>query len=153
MKSLVIYSSAYKGNTEKIATVFAKKINADLFDIKHANDINMDQYDLIGFGSGVYKESMAPQLLNYVESLNIEGKDVFAFSTSGMGSVIYNKKLIKLLKAKGANCKGSFACKGSFVSRDFSKVKIFELISKFAQGHPNDKDISNAEKFIKKVAY
>lgn len=153
MKSLVVYCSTYKNNTEKIATVFAKRINADLCNLKSTKDISIDQYDLIGFGSGVYKESMSPQLFSFVDMLSLKGKDVFVFSTSGMGSAFYNKKLIKLLKSKEANCKGSFACKGSFVSRDFSKIKIFEFVSKFAQGHPNDKDLINAEKFIDKIVY
>jgi hypothetical protein len=63
----------------------------------------------------------------------------------------YNNKLIKLLEAKGAICTGSFACKGSFVSRDFSDNKIFDFMSRFAIGHPNDKDFSKADEFIKKM--
>lgn len=68
-----------------------------------------------------------------------------------MGSGLYNKKLIKLLKSKEAKYKGGFACKGSFISKDFSNIKVFEFISKFAQGHPNDKDLIKAEKFIDKI--
>lgn len=151
MKSLIIYYSTYKNHTEKIAEIFAKKINADVINIKETKDVLIDHYDLIGFGSGVYQESLAPQLFRCVENMNLASKDVFVFSTSGIGMAYYNKRLKKLLEMKGAKCRGSFACKGSFVSRDFSDVKIFEVMSKFAQGHPNDKDTSKAEKFIKKV--
>lgn len=151
MKSLIIYCSTYKNHTEKIAEVLAKNINADLINLKNSKDIKIDSYDLIGFGSGVYKESMAPQLFNAVEKLNFRDKNVFVFSTSGVGMKFYNNSLIKLLESKGAKCRGSFACKGSFVSRDFSDNKIFEFMSKFAQGHPNLKDFRKAEKFIEKV--
>ncbi len=151
MKSLIIYHSTYKNNTEKIAKVFANKINADLVCLKNSRAVRIDNYDLIGFGSGVYKESMSQQLYTYVEELNLKGKDVFVFSTSGAGMGFYNKKLVNLLKSKGARNKGSFACKGSFVSRDFSDNRIFEIMSKFAVGHPNDKDLCKAEKFIEKV--
>lgn len=151
MKSLIIYHSVYNNNTEKIARVFASKINADLINLKNSMEVRIDNYNLIGFGSGVYKESISPQLFNYVEKLNLKDKDVFAFSTSGVGMGFYNKKLINLLESKGARCKGSFACKGSFVSRDFSNNRIFEIMSKFAIGHPNDKDLGKAEKFIEKI--
>ena len=152
MKCLIVYYSTYKKHTEKIAEVFAKKVNADLADLKNSWSIEIDKYDLIGFGSGVYRESMATQLFNYVEKLNLKGKDVFVFSTSGIGKRFYNKKLIKVLESKGAICRGSFACKGSFVSREFSDNKIFEIMSRFSQGHPNAKDFCKAARFIEKIA-
>ncbi|WP_163193513.1 flavodoxin domain-containing protein [Clostridium thermarum] len=151
MKSLIIYFSNYKNNTERIAKVFAEKINADLINLKGSGEIKIEDYNLIGFGSGVYKEDLAPQIYKYVDKLNLKDKKVFVFSTSGVGFTYYNNKLIRLLEAKGASCKGSFACKGSFVSREFSDKKIFEFMSKFAEGHPNEKDFRKAEKFIDKV--
>ncbi len=151
MKSLVIYYSTYKNHTEKIAEIFAKRMNADMINLKKTKEILIDDYDLIGFGSGVYKESMAPQIYSFVERLNLKNKGVFVFSTSGAGMKHYNNKLIKLLEEKGSSCKGSFACKGSFVSRDFSDNRIFDFMSRFALGHPNDKDFRKAEEFIKKV--
>ncbi len=151
MKSLVIYCSTYKNHTEKIALLFAKKMNADIINLKKNKDIVIDNYDLIGFGSGVYKESMAPQIFSCVDRLDLKNKDVFVFSTSGAGMKFYNKKLIKQLENKGACCKGSFTCKGSFDSTVFSKNKIFEFMSRFALGHPNDKDFKKAEEFIERV--
>lgn len=151
MKSLVIYYSAYRNHTEKIAVLLANKMNADIINLKKTKDITIDDYDLIGFGSGVYKESMAPQILSCVEGLNLKNKDVFVFSTSGVGMRYYNNTLIKQLEKKGACFKGSFACKGSFNSKDFSDNKIFELMSRLSLGHPNDKDLCKAEEFIERV--
>lgn len=148
MKSLIVYCSDYKGNTEKVAKVFARKINADLINLKNSSDIKIDNYDLIGFGSGVYKESLSPKLLNLAKKLNLKGKKIFVFSTSGVGFKFYNRQLIKLLVSKGATCKGSFACKGSFIGRDFSNNKLFEVVGKFSESHPNDNDFRKAEKFI-----
>lgn len=151
MKSLIIYFSSYKNNTEKIAKVFADKINADLINLKNIKEIETDNYDLIGFGSGVYKESLAPQLFSWVEKLNLKDKKVFVFSTSGIGMKFYNNKLIKLLTSKGAINKGSFACKGSLMAKEFSNNKIFDIVGRLAKGHPNNKDLRKAEEFIEKV--
>lgn len=63
----------------------------------------------------------------------------------------YNNKLIKLLESKGAANRGSFACKGSFTAREFTNNKIFDILGRLSQGHPNDKDFKKAERFIGRV--
>lgn len=151
MKALIIYSSEYRKNTAQIAKLFAEKLGCELIDLKDAHDINIENYDLIGFGSGVYRESMSPRLYRTVDKLNLQGKNVFVFSTSGVGMRYYNNRLIKLLASKGAIMKGSFSCKGSYNAKDFTKVKIFELMDRLSQGHPNGKDFLKAEQFIIKV--
>ncbi|MBZ2174462.1 hypothetical protein K8M07_04305 [Schnuerera sp. xch1] len=155
MKSLIIYYSNYKGNTEKIAQLFGKEINSELINIKDVNNVDIKDYNLIGFGSGVYKESMSPKLFRLAEKLDLRDKNVFVFSTSGVGIKFYNKKLIKFLESKGAINKGSFACKGSFVAQEFTNNKlfgiIFTIIGILSRGHPNDKDLKKAKKFIEKV--
>lgn len=151
MKSLIIYCSNYKNNTEKVAKIFAEKTNSELINIKDIDNVDIENYDLIGFGSGVYKESMSPRIFKLADKLNVRGKKVFVFSTSGIGMKFYNNKLIKLLASKGAINKGSFACKGAFVAKEFTSIKIFDMMGKLSQGHPNDKDFKKAEKFIKRV--
>ena len=122
MKTLIIYWSKYNKNTEKIAQLFADNMDCDLIDINNANDINIENYNLIGIGSGV-------------------------------GMKFYNKPLVKLLESKGAINKGSFACKGSFIAKDFTDKKIFDLMGKLSQGHPNDRELKKAEKFIERLSY
>jgi len=151
MKILIIYCSEYRNNTEKIARVFAEKVDSDLINIRDADDIDIEKYDLIGFGSGVYRESLSPKVFKLVEKLNLEGKKTFVFSTSGVGKKFYNSRLIKLLESKGAKNVGSFACKGSFTASEFSDKKIFNIMGKLSQGHPNEKDFIEAEKFIEGI--
>lgn len=150
MKSLIIYYSKCNNNTEKIAKVFADKINADLIKLNNSDDIRIDieTYDLIGFGSGVYNEDLSPKIYSIVEKLDLKKKNVFVFSTSCVGFKLYTKKLLKILLSKGAICKGTFVCKGSFIYKD---NKIFEFFSKRSIGHPNDEDVKKAIKFIESV--
>lgn len=151
MRSLIIYCSAYKNNTEKIAKILAEKSGSDLVKLSNINNIDIENYDLIGFGSGIYKESLSPKLYKFVDKLDLQDKRTFVFSTSGLGMKFYNNKLIKLLESKGAKNKGSFACKGSFKSSEFSNNKIFDIIGKLSQGHPNERDCKRAENFIVKL--
>jgi len=151
VKTLIVYCSEYKQNTEKLARLFAEKTGGDLKNIRDLGTFELEKYDLIGFGSGVYRESLSGKLFRLAEKLDLTGKEVFVFSTSGVGMKFYNNKLIALLAAKGAIIRGSFACKGSFVASDFSKNKLFELIGKFAQGHPDERDLQRAENFIGEI--
>ena len=152
MKSLIIYCSDYKNNTERIAQMFSEKINSDLINVRNFRDVDLEKYNLIGFGSGVYMEKLSPKLYKLVDKMDLKGKNVFVFSTSGVGMKFYNNSLIKLLKSKGAINKGSFACKGSFIAKEFSKNKIFDIMGRLSQGHPNIKDFKKAERFIRKIA-
>lgn len=151
MKALIIYCSNYNNNTEKVARIFAKKTDCELINIRDAKDIDTESYDLIGFGSGVYRESLSPKVFSLVDKLSLKGKNVFVFSTSGVGIKFYNNRLIKLLESKGAINKGSFACKGSFIASEFTSKKIFNIMGRLSQGHPNDKDLKDAESFIVRV--
>jgi len=151
MKSLIIYCSDYRKNTEKIAGIFAEKTGCELMNIRDVQDINTENYSLIGFGSGVYRESLSPKLFRLVERLNLKDKNVFVFSTSGVGMKFYNKGLIKLLKSKGAIIRGSFACKGSFDAKEFTPKKVFNIMGKLSKGHPNEKDFEKAQKFIMRI--
>lgn len=151
MKSLIVYCSDYKHNTEKIAQIFAEKTGSELVNIRDISDINLEDYNLIGFGSGVYSEDLSPKLFKLVDKLNLSGKNVFVFSTSGVGMKYYNSKLMRLLVSKGAVNKGSFACKGYFKASEFTDKRLFDIFSRLSQGHPNDKDFKEAERFIGRV--
>lgn len=153
MKTLIIYYSFYKKNTEKIANVFANRIDCDLIHLELDSDLKIDieKYNLIGFGSGIYTETISPKIFLLIDKLDLEGKEVFVFSTSGIGMRFYNKSLIKALNSKGAINIGSFACLGSFERRDFSSFRGFDLFSFFAKNRPNERDYRRAEKFIDKL--
>jgi len=153
LKTVLFYSSDYRTNTEKIAKVMASEIDAEYVNIDNLknDDYNTEQFDLIGFGSGVYREDLSKDLYRLTERLTLKDKKVFVFSTSGIGMNSYNKRLLRHLSSKGALSMGSFACKGSFTASDFSENKIFKLLGKSAEGHPDEKDLLNAKAFILKI--
>lgn len=152
MKALIIYYSNYKNNTEKVARIFEKRLNSHTINIRNIKEVpNVENYNLIGFGSGVYGENISSKILKLADSLDIKGKNVFVFSTSGVGMKFYNNSLIKLLELKGGINIGSFACKGSFIAEEFTDKKIFNIMGRLSQGHPNYKDLKRAEKFVDKI--
>ncbi|QSX09661.1 flavodoxin [Alkalibacter rhizosphaerae] len=153
MKILIVYCSNYRSNTARIAEAMATKVGGKAMPLAAVSDSSMDpgEYDLIGIGSGVYRESMSKKLFRAVEAWDLQEQNVFVFSTSGVGMKFYNNRLIRLLRTKRAKVMGSFACKGSFDAREFSDKKVFHWMGKQAQGHPDAKDIRDAESFAGQV--
>lgn len=145
MKTLIIYSSIHHRNTQKIVNVMAKTLEAELFQANETDNICFDQYDLIGFGSGIYYGKHDAKLFQIIESADIKGKNVFVFSTSGTGNEKNNKSLIEIISAKGSNVKGSFSCKG------YDTYAFFKWIGGIAKGHPDAKDLDASQNFAKKL--
>ena len=130
------------GNTEKIGKVIAKSLNADMVKAKDLNSDNLNSYDLIGFGSGIYMSKFHKSITDLIDNMPmLSNKKAFVFSTSGMGKIEYNKPLEKKLEEKRLKVIGSFACKG------FDTVGPFKLIGGIAKGRPNDEDIQKAKEF------
>ncbi len=143
MKTAIIYKSVHRGNTKKIAETMAEALEADLFDV---NDIKKDiikEYDLIGFGSGIYYYKPHKELRKFVESMdNVENKKAFHFQTSGDGK--YFDWLEKNLSKKGFEVIGEFHCKGYYA---YSIKGLFSRKG-LNKGKPDESDLIDAKKFV-----
>lgn len=142
---LIIYYSYHHGNTEKIADSMAAASNAKVCPLVEIDTVNLQEYEIIGFGAGIAYGKHYDRLLQAVGRLNLQGKRVFVFSTSGMSNIKYNSSLIKLLKDLGATVVGDFTCKG------FDTYGPIKLIGGLAKGHPDNDDIAAAKQFILKI--
>jgi flavodoxin len=145
MKTLIIYQSIHHGNTEKVARKIAEVLGADLKKPNEVKPEDLANYDLIGFGSGIYFTKFHVSILNFINALpDMAGKKVFTFCTHG--SSIYppggwNKKIQAILKQKGFEAVGSFQCQG------FDTFGPFKWIGGLCKGRPNENDLSAAAQF------
>jgi len=146
MKNLIVYESIHHGNTEKIGKAMAEYLNADLIKTNDINVNTLKDYDLIGFGSGIYNGKLHKNVLDLIEkSPTLSNKKAFVFSTSGQGKAKYNNTIEQKLKEKGFEVVGSFACKG------YDTFGPFKLIGGIAKGRPNENDIQKAKEFAEKL--
>ena len=146
MKVLIIFSSIHHRNTEKIAKIMAESQNADILEAKDLTIAALDGYDLIGFGSGIYKGKFHKNILDLIDKLpQINNKKAFIFSTSGLGKLVYNAPVEEALKKHGFEILGSFTCKG------FNTLKPINFFGGLAKGRPNEEDFKNAKEFAQKL--
>ncbi|MGY5878931.1 MAG: flavodoxin family protein [Candidatus Thorarchaeota archaeon] len=150
MKSLVIVFSYHHNNTQKIAEVIAKVLDTQ---IKTPNEIileELQEYDLIGFGSGIYDAKHHRTLLDLADKLpQVKDKNAFIFSTSAMMGKDKVAKdhltLRKKLESKGYTIIDEFACKG------FNTNSFMKYLGGMNKGRPNAEDLKHAEKFAQNL--
>jgi flavodoxin len=139
---LIIYHSEHHGNTKKIAKAMAEKINVDILKAADVNLNKFEEYDIVGFGSGVYNGKLHKELSEILSKLSQQDdKKAFIFSTTGSKtySSMAHERFRPMLEEKGFEIIGEFSCLG------FDTALTKEGINK---GRPNKQDIKDAEDFI-----
>lgn len=143
MKSLLVLSSYHHKNTEKVAEVFAKVLDAKVKAPREIDPEELQEYSLIGFGSGIYDGMNHRALLNLVDRLpQVTNKKAFIFSTSGVTMKNQPKihlPLMEKLQSKGYTIVDEFNCKG------FNTNSFLRLFGGMNKGRPNAEDLRQAE--------
>ena len=152
MKSLLVLLSYHHNNTEKIANVFTKILDAQIKTPQQINPEELQEYNLIGFGSGIYGAKHHKDLLDLADKLpQVTNRKAFIFSTSAMtgeAKVAKDHSLLReKLQSKGYMIVDEFACKG-FNTNSF--MKYFGGMNK---GRPNAEDLKHAEEFAQNLKH
>ena len=101
VKSLVIVFSYHHNNTEKIANACAKALGAEVKTPHQVKPEEIAEYDLVGFGSGIYSATFDPSVLDLAGRLpNTAGKKAFLFSTYGAPAFIANRSSSKRITSR-----------------------------------------------------
>lgn len=154
LKSLVIVFSYHHNNTAKIAKAIADVLGAEVKTPDQVYPEKLREYDLIGFGSGIYGATFDPSMLTLADRLSsAAGKKAFLFSTYGApgfavtsGFIEENHAEIReKLQLKGYTVIGEFGCAGWNTN---SFLKYFGGLNK---GRPNAGDLKNAEAFAREM--
>jgi flavodoxin len=149
-KALIICVSVSQGNTAAVARAMAAALEAEVKAPEEVDPLTLDEYDVVGFGSGIYNMTDHPRLRHFIEQLpEVSGKRAFVFSTSGAGrtqQLPWQQPLESLLRDKGYDVVGSFACRG------WDMWLPLRLVGGLNQGHPDSTDLTRAYEFAERVA-
>jgi flavodoxin len=141
MKTLIVYHSEHHMNTEKVAREMSGVLDATLVTPKIASGETISDFDLIGFGSGIYHGRFHESLYDFARRMQAPvGTRVFLFSTTGSKSYANraHREFRSMLEEKGLNVVGEYSCLG------FDTALSSEGINK---GHPNEEDLKEARFF------
>ena len=152
MKALVVVNSIHHNNTEKIAKIFAEVLDATVKNPRNLDHSKLCNYNLIGFGSGIYSDKHHKALLNFADNLlPVTNKKAFIFSTSGSPGRFakeffkYTNECHQLLRGKlqikGYTIVDEFSCPG------FNTNSFLRFIGGINKGRPNTEDLKKAEQF------
>jgi flavodoxin len=151
MRVLIVYISVHHGNTEKVARTMANVLDADLAQVREASAAVLEQYDLIGFGSGIYFGRHHKSLLDFVDRLPVlRNKKAFILSTSGLRKIPlvhdFDRSIRKKLQRKGFNVIAEFSCRG------LDTYRATRLVGGLNRGRPNAEDLKRAEEFARDLS-
>ncbi len=152
MKALIVCVSKSHGNARRVAERMAEVLDADVVEPESVDPETLSQYDLVGFGSGIYYMAVDDRLRKLIRRLpslpTVANVRAFTFFTSGAREVPlldYNKPVRKHLEAKGFEVIGSFSCRG------FDTIGPFGFIGGINRGRPNDHDLDRAAAFAARM--
>lgn len=147
MKTAIIYYSMHHENTKQLLDAIKKEFPDEitLIDVTTTSSASLEEYDLIGFASGIYYSKFEKRVLNFAENHTPNGKNVFFIYTYGAEKNGYTKAIREALNGKNAKILGEFGCCG------FDTFGPFKLIGGIAKNHPDNTDIKNAVDFYKNL--
>ena len=110
------------------------------------NDIT--NYDLVGFGSGIYFGKLHKVLLDLADKLpQVTNKKAFIFSTSGRKDNMakFHKQLKEKLQSKGFEIVSEFNCAA------FDTYGVLKIMGGLNKGRPNEDDLKQAQVFAQSL--
>ncbi len=145
MKTAICYYSRHHGNTRKVLEAMAQEGEVDLIDVTTRQAVRLEDYDYIGFASGIYGFDFQKSVAAFARHYLPQGKPVFFVYTYGGAKGNGAKAVAEIAKEKHCPVLGEFSCKG------YDTFGPFKLIGGIAKGHPNERDLENARKFFQKI--
>ena len=146
MKSIILYSSK-SGNTKKIAESMAARVGCEAIKItsdSNPSNADLEGYDLIFVGTGLYAGTPNEDLVKYLGSLNLKSTKQFALFITWGGAPRSDKialtRLRVLLEGKGQKVlEEHFAAYGGWKG----------ILMK--RGHPKPEEIQAAGQWAKQL--
>ncbi len=150
MESLLVLFSYHHNNTEKIANVFAKVLDAQIKTPQQIDPEELQEYGLVGFGSGIYDAKHHESLLDLADRLpQVTNGRAFIFSTGGITGEAKaaedHSPLREKLQSRGYEIIDEFQCVG------FNTNSFLKLFGGMNKGRPNAEDLKHAEEFAQNL--
>ena len=150
MKSLIVVISIHHNSTWKIADIMVGVLDAQINKPQEVNPEKLQEYDLVGFGSGIYGAKHHRALLNLADKLpKVNNKKAFIFSTAGITGKTKTAEDHSPLREK-LHSKG-YLIADEFQRKGFNTNSFLKFFGGKNKGRPNAEDLKRAEEFAQNL--
>jgi flavodoxin len=150
LRSILVVFSYHHNNTEKIAKAIGKVLDAKIKTPQQIRPEELQEYDLVGFGSGIYGEKHHELLLDLADRMpKVTDRKAFLLSTCGAPQMGMSEEYVarshsqlrEKLRSKGYIIVDEFCCLG------WNTNSFLRLFGGLNKGRPNAEDLERATKF------
>ena len=145
MKTAICYCSRHHGNTRRVLEAMAREGETDLMDVTDQPAVRLEEYDCVGFASGVYRGRFHPGVPAVARQYLPAGVPVFLVCTYGISPGGSLAELEAIAREKGCPILGTFGCRG------YDTFGPFRLVGGIARGRPDGRDLDRAREFYRTV--
>ncbi|MFE3055250.1 flavodoxin family protein [Nocardia sp. NPDC059239] len=140
MKALIVCVSVSHGNTRRVAEAMGEVLEATILEPEQVEVSSLGEYDLVGFGSGIFNQMFHPRLRGFVRSLpKAERGRAFVFATSGFPPQLW--PMARLVRRAG------FDVVDTFSVRAFDTWAPLRVVGGVNKGRPDAGDLEAARVF------
>jgi flavodoxin len=149
-KALIVCASIHQQNTARIAAAIGDALLAKIVRPEDVAPADLYQYDVVGFGSGIYYGAVHAAITDLVRRLPEDGRRrpaAFIFSTSGLPFLwpLWHRRLKADLGRKGFGILGEFHCRGC------DRWGPLWLVGGINRRHPDARDLDRAAAFARTI--
>lgn len=144
-KAVIVYASTHHGNTRKLVDAISAEYPIVLIDATEQTQADLNQYDLIGFASGVDFGRFYEPVERFLKENLPEKKQVFFLYTCAMVQKGFTKSMRQEAEKKNAALLGEYGCRG------FNTYGPWKLVGGMNKGHPTVEEASGALLFYASV--
>ena len=112
MKTAICYYSRHHKNTLNVLEAMAQEGQVDLIDVTTRQTVRLEDYDCVGFASGIYGFDVQKAVVEFARQYLSQGKPVFFVYTYGGAKGNDAKALTEIAREKNCPILGEFSCKG-----------------------------------------
>ena len=145
MKTAICYYSRHHGNTLKVLEAMAEEGEVDLIDVTTRQLVRLEEYDCVGFASGIYGFEFQKAVVEFARQYLPQGKPVFFVYTYGGAKGTGAKAVAEIAQEKDCPVLGEFSCKG------YDTFGPFKLVGGISKGHPDTEDLKHARQFYRAI--
>ena len=144
-KIAIVYYSKHHGNTLQLLEYISQEYLVDLIDASKSTQINLSQYKVVGFASGIYFGKFHKSVVDTARKCLPDGVPVFFIYTYGSKQKNQTRAIAAAVSEHSCPIWGEYGCRG------YDTFGPFKMIGGLNKDHPDGMDLHQALLFYETI--